>query len=85
MTNDWKDIEKEQPDYNAPCEYVIEVRCCGWYKPDNGRHTFAADDRQAPIAHVSKWKPWEKGEEWEKGKFLVKEFREKQKKQKDIT
>lgn len=80
--NDWIDIAKFHPENDLPCEYVIEITCKGWFRPNEEEPTnfddfarFAADERHLPVAKIVKWRRWETGEPWEKGQKLVREYR----------
>lgn len=73
--SDWESIYNPPP-IDEPCEYIIEVRCKGWYKPIDDEPTFAVDDRSPPQAKLTRWRYWPKGESWEEGRELVRKFRE---------
>jgi len=75
MSEEWKNILEESPDKDLPCEYKIEVRCRGWYRPNGEEHRFASDERHPPTAFLTGWKHWEEGEPWEEGMLLVREHR----------
>lgn len=55
----WTDIDTTAPENDAPCEYIIQVTCRGWYKPEEGRHGFTPDNNEPPMAKVVSWRPWD--------------------------
>lgn len=58
------DFKKVKPDQRQPCEYIIEVRCKGWYKPDDSSQIFIADSSEKPEAEIVKWRNWSDGKEY---------------------
>jgi len=65
LKNPWKNIKKELPTENIPCEYVIEVHCKGWFTSTTKDVTFTADERLTPEAHIVKWRHWKNAEKYE--------------------
>jgi len=77
LKNNWTDIGLIQPEHDSPCEYIIEVKCRGWFRPDGVEPRFAADERVPPETRMSVWRHWDEGEPWPEGQKLVREFRQK--------
>ncbi len=86
MEKKWILFEDKLPMPNEPCEYIICVRCKGWYRGDEENLTrFAADERKIPSSELHAWRHWEEGEPWEQGKALVREYRKHLKEKGDVS
>ena len=78
ISKKWNDVCKVRPEADQPCEYTIEIKCYGWYRPTETEVRFAGDERLPPLATIKKWRVWKEGEEWALGQRLVREHRQQQ-------
>ena len=72
---EWINLDVYQPENDLPCEYIIEVKCRGWFRPTEAEIRFAADERTPPTTQITKWRLWKDGEPWLEGQKLVREHR----------
>lgn len=72
----WQNIEKI-PEEDQYCEYKIVITCRGWFSPLDGKPQFAPDDRFAPIAQITAWKPLESTQTKEEAFKEIEELRKK--------